>query len=43
VAKAGAAGACDIAAAKQWSPADKLATVIQTAGLSGLELGSEHP
>jgi transposase-like protein len=25
---------------EQWSPADKLATVIQTAGLSGVELGS---
>jgi transposase len=25
---------------ERWSPADKLATVIQTAGLSGIELGS---
>ena len=25
---------------EQWSPADKLATVIQTAGLSGVELGN---
>jgi hypothetical protein len=28
---------------EQWSPADKLATVIQTAGLSGIKLGRGHP